>query len=81
MPSSSVEVATMTQSRASANACSARRRSSSDKDAWDRNVVTPRSRSAAPSSSTSCRESQNTSRFSPRCSDAITVAALLTDPT
>ena len=41
IPSSSVEVATITQSRASANACSARRRSSSDRDAWDRNVVTP----------------------------------------
>ena len=81
MPSSSVEVATITQSRASANACSARRRSSSGKDACDRNVVTSRSRSAAPISSTSCRESQNTSRFSPWCSDAITVAALLTDPT
>ena len=27
------------------------------------------------------RESQNTSRFSPRWSDAITVAALFTDPT
>ena len=31
----------MTQSRASANACSARRRSSSGKDAWDRNVGHP----------------------------------------
>ncbi len=36
---------------------------------------------AAPSSSTSCRESQKTSRFSPRCSAAMTFAALLTDPT
>ena len=34
----------MTQSRASANAASARRRSSSDSEAWERNVVTPRSR-------------------------------------
>ena len=71
----------MTQSRPSANACSARRRSSIDSDACDRYVVTPRSRSAAPISSTSCRESQKTSRFSPRCSVAITVAALLTEPT
>ena len=40
-PSSSVDVATITQSRASANACSARCRSSSGSEACDRNVVTP----------------------------------------
>jgi hypothetical protein len=80
-PSSSVLVATITQSRESANACSARRRSSSDNDACDRNAVTPRARNAAPSSSTRRRESQNTSRFSPWCSAAMTLAALSTDPT
>ena len=41
MPSSRVLVETMTQSRASAKASSARRRSSTDSEAWDRNVVTP----------------------------------------
>jgi transposase-like protein len=41
MPSSSVLVATMTQSRDSVNARSARRRSSVDSEARDRNVVTP----------------------------------------
>jgi hypothetical protein len=65
IPSSSVEVATMTQSRASANASSARRRSSSGSEAWDRNVVTPRSRSAAPICSTSCRESKFRHRQAP----------------
>ena len=38
MPSSSVDVETMTQSRASANACSERCRSSADRDACDRNA-------------------------------------------
>ena len=46
MPSSSADVDTITQSRPSANACSARRRSSSDSDAWTRCVVTPRARSS-----------------------------------
>ncbi len=41
MPSSRVQVETMTQSRASAKACSARRRSSTDSEACERNVVTP----------------------------------------
>jgi hypothetical protein len=81
MPSSSVDVETITQSRASANAASARLRSSSDRDACERNVVTPRSRSAAPSFSTSARLSQNTSRFSPRCRAASILAALSTVPT
>ncbi len=81
MPSSSVLVATMTQSRASAKASSERRRSSVDSEAWERKVVTPLARSAWPSSSTSFLESQNTSRFSPRCRAAITVAAFATEPT
>ena len=37
--------------------------------------------SSSPSSSTSLRDSQKTNRFSPACSDAITVAALSTEPT
>jgi hypothetical protein len=49
MPSSSVEVETMTQSRASANACSERCRSAADRDACDRKTVTPASLRAAPS--------------------------------
>lgn len=73
--------ARFTQSRPSANASSARRRSSSDSDAWIRYAVTPSSRSRAPSCSTSCLESQNTRRFSPRYSAAITVAAFATLPT
>jgi hypothetical protein len=81
MPSSSVEVDTMTQSLACANASSARRRSAADSEAWDRNVVTPRTRSAAPISSTRRRKSQKTRRFSPRCKAAMTVAAFATDPT
>jgi hypothetical protein len=81
MPNSSVDVATITQSRASANAASAWRRSSTDNEACERKVVTPRSRSAVPSFSTSARLSQKTSRFSPRCSTASTVAALSIDPT
>lgn len=40
IPSSKVEVETMTQSRASANACSAIRRSSSESEVCERNVVT-----------------------------------------
>ncbi len=81
MPSSRVEVETMTQSRASANACSERARSSVDSEACERNTVTSRARSAAPSSSTCLRESQKTSRFSPRCRAEITLAALASDPT
>ena len=43
-PSSRADVDTMTQSRPSANACSARRRSSRDSEACTRCVVTPRAR-------------------------------------
>ncbi len=41
-----------------------------------RTSSTPAPAAAAPSSSTGCRESQKTSRFSPRCRAAMTVAAL-----
>ncbi len=52
-----------------------------ERDAWERKVVTPRARSAAPSCSTIRRESQKTRRFSPRCSAEITLAAFSTEPT
>ena len=81
MPSSRVLVATTTQSRASANACSLRRRSSADSDECDTNVVISRARSAMASCSAWARESQNASRFSPPCSAAMTFAALTTEPT
>ncbi|CAB4836271.1 unannotated protein [freshwater metagenome] len=81
MPSSSVLVATITQSRASANASSARRRSSSASELCDTNVATLRSRSSTASCSTRARLSQNTSRFSPRCNVEITCAALWIEPT
>ena len=68
----------MTQSRASANAASARRRSSSDSEECETKVSTPRSRRRTASSSTVRRESAKTSRFSPRCMPAITLAALPT---
>ncbi len=45
MPSSSVDVATMTQSRAPAKASSDSRRSAADREEWEMNVVTPRCRS------------------------------------
>jgi hypothetical protein len=63
MPSSSVLVETITQSRASVNACSERCRSSVESEACDRNVVMPRPRRSWPSSSTVLRDSQKTSRF------------------
>ncbi len=81
MPSSSVLVATMTQSRPSANASSARRRSSRLSELCETNVATPCARSSAASCSTRARLSQKTSRFSPACSRAITVAALSSVPT
>jgi hypothetical protein len=81
MPSSRVLVETMTQSRASANACSERRRSSVESEAWDRNVVMPCPRNISPSSSTVCLASQNTSRLSPACSAAMTLAAFSREPT
>lgn len=52
MPSSSVDVDTITQSRASANTCSAWRRSSADRDECETYVVTPRSRRSLANSST-----------------------------
>jgi hypothetical protein len=81
MPSSSVLVATITQSLPPANACSARRRSSALMELCDTNVWTPNSRSDAARSSTRARLSQNTRRFSPRCSREITTAAFERLPT
>jgi hypothetical protein len=81
IPSSSVLVETMTQSRASANASSERRRSATESEACDKNVVTPLARRLSPSFSTCRRDSQNTRRFSPRCRAAITLAAFSRDPT
>ena len=81
MPSSRALVATITQSRPSANARSAWRRSSRPSELCETNVATPRARSPAASCSTRDRLSQKTSRFSPRCSAAITVAALSRPPT
>ena len=46
-----------------------------------RYVVTSRARSSAPSISTRRLESPKTKRFSPRCSAAMTFAALATEPT
>jgi len=80
-PNSSVEVATITQSLASANARSLTRRSSADSEECDTNVVIPRARNSNASSSARRRDSQNTSRFSPRYSRESTSAALPTDPT
>ncbi len=71
----------MTQSRASAKACSDSRRSAADSDEWETKVVIPRPRSIVPSSSASRRESTNTRRFSPECSAAMTFAAFSTLPT
>lgn len=51
MARSRVLVEAITQLRASAKACSERRRSSAGREACDRNVVTPLPRSIAPSSS------------------------------
>ncbi len=81
MPSSKVDVETMTQSRASAKACSDLVRSAADSDACERNTVTSRSRRAAPNCSTCRRESQNTSLFSPRCSAVMSLAAFSREPT
>ena len=81
IPSSSVDVDTMTQFLASANALSARRRSSRDSDEWETNVSVPRSRMRTARSSTVRRESAKTSRFSPAPVNEMTVAALPTLPT
>ena len=81
MPSSSVDVDTMTQSRVSVNAVSARRRSSTDSEECETKVYVPCSRSASARDSTVRRASANTRRFSPRCSEAMTMAALATVPT
>ena len=81
MPSSSVLVATITQSRPWANARSACWRSSRPSELCETNVSTRRIRSSAASCSTRARLSQKTSRFSPRCRAAITVAALSRWPT
>ena len=70
----------MTQSRPSAKACSARRRSSREREACTRCAVTPRARRSAPSSSTSRLESQNTRRFSPRCSCRDDLGGVLDGP-
>lgn len=71
----------MTQSRASARACSDLALSSAESEACERNTVTSRARRAAPSSSTCRLDSQDTSRFSPRCKAAISLDALSSDPT
>jgi len=55
----------MTQSRASANAVSALRRSSTESDEWDTKVSVPYPLNARASASTVRRESAKTSRFSP----------------
>ena len=81
IPSSRVEVATMTVSCASAKACSERRRSSTDSEEWEAKVSTRLSRSDRVNDSTLRRESANTRRFSPRCSREITSAAFSSDPT
>ena len=81
MPSSSVLVATITQSCSSANAVSASLRSDALNDECDTNVLVFIARSDTASSSTLERLSQKTRRFAPRCSREITVAALAIDPT
>ena len=81
MPSSSELVATITQFCRWANACSARRRSSAPSELCETKVSTSRSRRSRASCSTLDRLSQKTSRFSPRCSSPITLAALASEPT
>jgi hypothetical protein len=76
-----VLVATITQSCSSANAVSASFRSDALNDECDTKVRVFKLRSATPNSSTLERLSQKTSRFEPRCSREITVAALAIDPT
>ena len=67
IPSSSVDVETITQFVAWEKASSARRRSSRASDECETKVSTPRPRSSTESSSTRARLSQKTSRFSPPC--------------
>ena len=68
IPSSRVDVETITQSRASANASSARRRSSTASEECETYVSTLSSRSRVARLSTPARVSAKTSRFSPRWS-------------
>jgi hypothetical protein len=70
----------MTQSRASAKAVSARRRSSTDNEEWETYVCVPNPRRATASPSTVLLESANTRRFSPRWMPLTTFAALPTFP-
>ncbi len=80
-PNSSVDVATMTQFLSSEKAASACRRSDKLREAWLTKVRISWVRSMLLSCSALLRESQKTSRFSPRCRRAITVAAFSSEPT
>ena len=81
IPSSSVLVATTTQSALSRNSRSVRRRSTALGELCDTNVRMPRLPKAVASSSVFDLLSQKTSRFSPPWSREITCAALATVPT
>ena len=81
MPSSSVDVATMTQSRSSENAASACRRSGQAERGMADESPDRMGPQHAAQLLRAAAESQKTSRFSPRCSRAITVAAFSSEPT